>query len=180
MAPADRDGRDGAVPPVSSGWRSPSRTPAETAGRWRVNYLLQALDDLSLLVPVKAAWQERALAAPILGRDGFQPREYLLAALGQAATLCPRIEASLKSAAPAGYLTSTPPARTTSSSERAAAARAGGLRRLPARLVDPQGNQAAARGPGGRRRAEAEEQGRRCRSTRSSSSTGRSPSATRR
>ncbi|WP_202802892.1 SNF2 helicase-associated domain-containing protein, partial [Singulisphaera acidiphila] len=39
----------------------------------------------------------------ILGRDGFKPREYLLSALGQAAAISPRIEASLKSAAPSGY-----------------------------------------------------------------------------
>ena len=72
--------------------------------QWRVGYLLQAMDDPSLLVPVKAAWKARGREAVVLNRDGFEPREYLLSALGQAATICPRIEQSLKSAAPAGYI----------------------------------------------------------------------------
>ncbi len=71
--------------------------------QWRVGYLLQAMDDQSLLVPVKSAWKARGREAVVLNRDGFQPREYLLSALGQAATICPRIEQSLKSAAPGGY-----------------------------------------------------------------------------
>ena len=61
--------------------------------QWRVGYLLQAMDDQSLLVPVKSAWKASGREAVVLNRDGFQPREYLLSALGQAATLCPRIEA---------------------------------------------------------------------------------------
>jgi SNF2 family DNA or RNA helicase len=81
----------------------PEADSGKDAGRWRIAYLLQAIDDLSLLVPAEAAWKGRGREAAILGRDGFRPREYLLSALGQAATLCPRIEASLKSAAPAGY-----------------------------------------------------------------------------
>ena len=81
----------------------PRADTGKAAGRWRVNYLLQAVDDLSLLVPAEAAWKERGTEAKVLGRDGFRPREYLLAALGQAATISPRIEASLKAAAPEGY-----------------------------------------------------------------------------
>src|SRR5262249_5629089 len=81
----------------------PEADSGKDAGRWHIRYLLQAIDDPSLLVPAEAAWKTRGREAAILGRDGFQPREYLLSALGQAATLSPRIEASLKSAAPAGY-----------------------------------------------------------------------------
>jgi SNF2 family DNA or RNA helicase len=81
----------------------PEADTGKAAGRWRVNYLLQAVDDLSLLVPAEAAWKARGKEAEILGRDGFRPREYLLASLGQAATLSPPIEASLKAASPAGY-----------------------------------------------------------------------------
>ena len=81
----------------------PRAETGKAAGRWRVNYLLQAVDDLSLLVPAEDAWKARGKEAAVLGRDGFRPREYLLAALGQAATLSPPIEASLKAAAPAGY-----------------------------------------------------------------------------
>ena len=95
----------------------PGSDSGKDAGRWRIAYLLQAIDDLSLLVPAEAVWKGRGREAAILGRDGFRPREYLLSALGQAATLCPRIEASLKSAAPRAT-TSTPPGRTNSSRRR--------------------------------------------------------------
>ena len=71
--------------------------------RWHVRYLLQAADDPSLLVPAETAWKARGDDAAPLARDGFQPREYLLSALGQAASLSPGIEASLKAAAPSGY-----------------------------------------------------------------------------
>lgn len=81
----------------------PTEGPSKKSDRWRVVYLLQAIDDLSLLIPAKRAWTTKKREAMILGRGGFQPREYLLAALGQAASLCPRIEASLTSAEPDGY-----------------------------------------------------------------------------
>jgi SNF2 family DNA or RNA helicase len=70
---------------------------------WSVRYLLQARDDPSLLIGVDDAWAPRGPRAAVLHRDGFQPREYLLAALGQAAGLCPPVEASLKTATPAGF-----------------------------------------------------------------------------
>jgi SNF2 family DNA or RNA helicase len=70
---------------------------------WFVRYLLQAADEPSLLVPVADAWQPKGRTATVLKRNGFHPREYLLAALGQASTLSPQIEQSLKSAAPSGY-----------------------------------------------------------------------------
>ncbi len=81
----------------------PKHGPQRRYDQWRVGYLLQAMDDRSLMVPVKAAWKARGREAVVLKRDGFDPREYLLSALGQAATICPRIEQSLKTAAPAGY-----------------------------------------------------------------------------
>ncbi|MBV9468614.1 MAG: SNF2 helicase-associated domain-containing protein, partial [Abitibacteriaceae bacterium] len=79
---------------------------------WQVRYLLQACDDPSLLIPTENAWQSqeglsRALRSKALSQDlGWKParvREYLLAALGQAASLCPGVEDSLKSSAPGGY-----------------------------------------------------------------------------
>jgi SNF2 family DNA or RNA helicase len=65
--------------------------------------LLQAQDDPSLLVPVPDALTARGGKAAVLQRDGFRPQEYVLSALGQAASLCPEIEASLKSAEPASF-----------------------------------------------------------------------------
>ncbi len=70
---------------------------------WRLRYLLQAADDPSLLVPVEEAWTAKGRKAAVLQRNGFHPREYLLAALGQAARVCPPVEASLKTATPADY-----------------------------------------------------------------------------
>jgi SNF2 family DNA or RNA helicase len=69
---------------------------------WYVRYLLQAADDPSLLLPVADAWQKKGRRAAILQR-GLDLREYLLPSLGQAAGICPRIEGSLKTAAPGGY-----------------------------------------------------------------------------
>jgi SNF2 family DNA or RNA helicase len=74
---------------------------------WQTRYLLQARDDPSLLIPVGEAWAPRGRTAGVFSSRGFQPREYLLTALGQAASLCPPVEASLKTAAPAGFPTDT-------------------------------------------------------------------------
>ncbi len=70
---------------------------------WNVRYLLQAADDPSLLVAAEEAWHARGPKATILRRNGFDAKEYLLLSLGQASGICPRIEASLKTAVPTGY-----------------------------------------------------------------------------
>ncbi len=70
---------------------------------WYVRYLLQANDDRSLLVPVADAWDGKGRTSTALKRSEFNPREYLLAALGQAAGLSAHIEQSLKSVSPGGY-----------------------------------------------------------------------------
>jgi SNF2 family DNA or RNA helicase len=80
-----------------------ARRRADAAPEWYVRYLLQALDDPSLIVPVADAWNASGRAAKALIRGTFKPREYLLSALGQAASLDPQIERSLKAAAPGGY-----------------------------------------------------------------------------
>jgi SNF2 family DNA or RNA helicase len=75
------------------------------SGDWSVRYLLQAADEPSLLVPVAGLKASRGAAADLFkrGRDGFEPREYLLAALGQASALCPGVEQSLKKRSPEGF-----------------------------------------------------------------------------
>ncbi len=70
---------------------------------WVVQYLLQATDDPSLVVPAEYAWKAKDRKASVLSRQNFNAREYLLSALGQACGICPNIEASLKGAVPAGY-----------------------------------------------------------------------------
>ncbi len=70
---------------------------------WTVYYLLQAVDDPSLLVPAEYVWTAKGRRAAVLKREHFQAWEYLLSALGQASGICPNIESSLKGPAPAGY-----------------------------------------------------------------------------
>ncbi len=72
---------------------------------WYVRYLLQGRDDPSLLLPVADAWAPKGRVATVFRKSSFDSREYLLTALGQAASLCAEVEASLKSAAPGGYRT---------------------------------------------------------------------------
>jgi SNF2 family DNA or RNA helicase len=69
---------------------------------WRVNYLLQAREDPSLLLPLAEVWKERGRVATLLKQRHFEPREYILTALGQAAALCPPVESSLQSPTPTG------------------------------------------------------------------------------
>ncbi|MBV8555729.1 MAG: DEAD/DEAH box helicase [Planctomycetaceae bacterium] len=89
-------------PEVEGDDRDGGKWVVRAPGEWTVRYLLQAADDPSLLVPAADAWDPRGRQASVLKRGDFKPREYLLAALGQAASISPRIEESLKTAAPGG------------------------------------------------------------------------------
>lgn len=71
---------------------------------WYVRYLLQAADDPSLLVEAKDGWKASKQESSVLKRRGFDSREYLLSSLGQASGLCPRIEGSLRTSQPSGYI----------------------------------------------------------------------------
>ena len=71
--------------------------------RWYVRYLLQARDDPSLTVPTADAWITRGRKAAAISRMGEDVHMELIAALGQAAHICPRIEESLRSRKPSGY-----------------------------------------------------------------------------
>jgi SNF2 family DNA or RNA helicase len=77
--------------------------PLSRSSSWYVRYLLQAADDPSLVVPAADAWNPKGRTATALKRRAFNPREYLLSALGQAAPFSPQIEQSLKTATPGGY-----------------------------------------------------------------------------
>src|SRR5262249_3211517 len=90
-------------PPEEGNGESPKGRRKARHPAWYVRYLLQAADDPSLLVPADDAWPARAKSAAVLRRGDFNPREFLLSGLGQAAGIDPRVEDSLKSAAPAGY-----------------------------------------------------------------------------
>ncbi|MCA1596353.1 MAG: DEAD/DEAH box helicase, partial [Chloroflexi bacterium] len=89
-----------------------SHEPGAAPGGWYVRFLLQAADDPSLLIPAETAWTAKGKGSQTIRRSGFQPREYLLAALGHAARMDSQIGASLKTAAPAGYSLDTTAAHT--------------------------------------------------------------------
>jgi SNF2 family DNA or RNA helicase len=78
-----------------------------SADAWQVRYLLQAVDDRSLLVEARDAWKPRKAVDAVFRSRSFEPRQYLLSMLGQAAGICPRIEHSLKRPAPPGYVLDT-------------------------------------------------------------------------
>ncbi|MGH9935735.1 MAG: SNF2 helicase-associated domain-containing protein, partial [Blastocatellia bacterium] len=102
--PEDETGRQGDGETGRKEKIAPSpRRPVAPSQDWYVRYLLQAADDPSLLVPVADAWKAKGRAAAALKRGKFDPREYLLSTLGQAAGMSPHIERSLKTAAPGGY-----------------------------------------------------------------------------
>jgi len=71
--------------------------------KWHVRYLLQSVHDPSLLVTADDVWHDRARRA--LRREGFDAREHLLGALGQASRIDARIEDSLRQPSPADYAT---------------------------------------------------------------------------
>src|SRR4030042_4137074 len=68
--------------------------------------MLQGIQDPSLLLSAKEVWKgSGGLTASALSyfNKEFNGREHLLLSLGQAAGICPRVEASLKKSIPAGY-----------------------------------------------------------------------------
>ncbi len=74
--------------------------PAEASEQWTLSYMLQAIDDPSLLVPAAQLWRERGQHFTYLDRRFAHPQERLLRGLGFAARLVPAIERSLRGKAP--------------------------------------------------------------------------------
>jgi SNF2 family DNA or RNA helicase len=85
--------------------------PAETGPKdgkpWLLEYMLQATDDPSLLVPVEDVWRHRGQTARFLTRRFDQPQERVLAALGRASRVFAPIEGSLRTARPEACALST-------------------------------------------------------------------------
>jgi non-specific serine/threonine protein kinase len=77
------------VPPNGSRARRP----------WQVEFLLQAPDDPSLLVPAEEVWRAGGTLVAF-ERVVEQPQERLLAELGRACRLCPELDAALAAARP--------------------------------------------------------------------------------
>ena len=67
---------------------------------WRVEILLQAKDDPSVLVPAQEVWSSNGDGLRVLGRRIEDPQERLLGGLGHALRLWPELEAALHQPAP--------------------------------------------------------------------------------
>jgi len=70
-------------------------------GAWRLDFLLQASDDPSLLVPAEDVWRAGSRLT-VLKRTLDHPQERLLGDLGRAVRLFPPLESALRGARPAG------------------------------------------------------------------------------
>lgn len=70
-------------------------------GPWRLDFLIQAADDPSLMVPAEEVWRTRG-ALKVLRRTLPDPQERLLADLGRALRLFPPLEPALRGARPGG------------------------------------------------------------------------------
>ncbi|HEY7833073.1 MAG TPA: SNF2-related protein [Ktedonobacterales bacterium] len=97
----NHNGHNGADQPLTP--PEPLQT-LDSSGHWGLQFLLQARDDLSLLVPLEEVWREGGSTARFLDRRFDHPHEQVLASLGQAARLFAPIDASLHEAHPLGCL----------------------------------------------------------------------------
>ena len=78
----------------------PAADQPDDDGHWHLRYLLQAVDDPSLMIPAAHIWRERGDVLSYLNRRFDQPQERLLAGLGAASQFSPAIRRSLKRKAP--------------------------------------------------------------------------------
>ncbi|RGC67863.1 hypothetical protein C5N14_16775 [Micromonospora sp. MW-13] len=76
----------------------PAGTPPD-AGRWRVEFGLQAADEPSLIVDAGQVWRSPHPGPALAGRLD-SPQETLLAELGRASRLWPELDAALRTATP--------------------------------------------------------------------------------
>ena len=67
---------------------------------WRVEIMLQAKDDPSVLVPAQDVWSSNGTGLRVLGRQIEDPQERLLGGLGHALRLWPELEPALQEPAP--------------------------------------------------------------------------------
>jgi non-specific serine/threonine protein kinase len=67
---------------------------------WKVEFLLQAMDDKSLLVPAENVWKTKGKVLKFSSREFENPQERLLTDLGKSIRLYPELESALKTARP--------------------------------------------------------------------------------
>jgi len=69
---------------------------------WEMEYILQAREDPSLLIPASEVWRTGGTSLTVLGKRFEQPQEKLLAGLGYAARMFSPILPSLQTSTPTG------------------------------------------------------------------------------
>jgi len=67
---------------------------------WQINYLLQAVDDPSLLIPAEKVWKTSSRELKFLNRTFKEPQEKILTGLAEASRIFPPLIESLKVARP--------------------------------------------------------------------------------
>jgi superfamily II DNA or RNA helicase len=75
---------------------------AEPDAPWPLDYLLQAADDPSLIVPAAEVWQTGSSVLDAVGGRITDPQEALVRGLAEAARLVPPLDATLSEARPTG------------------------------------------------------------------------------
>jgi len=88
----------GATGPARATFRLTEANEPDGSTPWRLEFLLQSMDDPSLLVPAGQAWTDDGALRRWLDR----PQELLLAELGRASRVYPALVDALKTACPAG------------------------------------------------------------------------------
>ncbi|MGH9074508.1 MAG: DEAD/DEAH box helicase [Acidimicrobiales bacterium] len=96
-----RASAQGAAGPVRTCFRLVPPTEDEGDAAWRLDFLLQAVDDPSLLVPAADVWRAGG-ALDVLEATVEHPEERLLEGLGRASRLYPQLERALAVARPEG------------------------------------------------------------------------------
>jgi len=90
------------IEPVAQAPTTDANRGEPVPGQWRVEILLQAKDDPSVLVPAEEVWRSNGGGLRVLGRRIEDPQERLLGGLGHALRLWPELELPLQGAAPTG------------------------------------------------------------------------------
>jgi len=89
--------------------------PAESNGskrgaakdKWFVHFYLQSTKNPDVIIPAAHVWKPTEEELEVLNKARFDAKEFLLSALGKASTICPRIEAALRTDSPEGYVLDT-------------------------------------------------------------------------
>ena len=78
--------------------------PSEASEQFKIEFLLQAHDDPSLVIPAEQIWKKRSSSITYLNKRFDRPQEQMLADLYRARTIFPPLEEALRSRAPVEFI----------------------------------------------------------------------------